>query len=514
MMVSRIQQSLSFHDSPESFISSRLQQLAVSDPGSLPVSGGSHSIVKASILNRNVHIISSYRLCEAVLNGDVSDTSPISSTLDGGDDQPVFAAEPAYKQFMSAFFPGPNILLQDGPIHTANKERWKQKMRELVSEESGLDVMIRKLTTDRFVEQLLQPGSLFSGRRTTINLYESMKALAWDLLFGIFLGLERAHDASEFRRTEVLQEDLLRGQFSLFPVSVRTPFWSSSKSRGLNAVKTLQDFLAKRLQKLEGSGTKGVQKPSACPFMPQPDHGNDQQADERVSENDDIIAHLLVFTSSIANKALASLLTAFLMNLFLWRDSGGKGTSSLAGLLRSQEVATTKERMLRSILSETARLSPPVVGVMRRVRQDIVLREGLNQHDNDHKTSEYTIKTSHDAWLYLAGASRDPEVFEEADLFCWDRYMSAEDGEMRKSFAFGGGIKACLGNELARQICLTVAMTVLDSQLSFDGTVRDRGVRHWLGWDESVPLEAIAKDLKQLPCQRPRRPVNVDVVVQ
>ena len=303
-MVSRIQQSLSFHDSPESFISSRLQHLSLSDPSSLPDSSTPNTILNAQILNRNVHIISSYKLCDAILNGDVSNTSVISSTENVHADVPVFAAEPAYKQFMSAFFPGPNILLQDGPVHQKSKKRWEGRMRGLVSESSGLEAVIRALITERLIEPLLDGVT----RRITIDLYDAMKTLSWDVLFGVFLGLTRDEEGSTFRNVEKLQEDLLRGQFSLFPVSVRTPFWSSPRSRGLDAVRTLQGLLAERLEQLRTQ----KQKESACPFL-QPTEDDGLDSDKQAFEEDDMVAHLLVFTSSIANKALASLLTAYLV---------------------------------------------------------------------------------------------------------------------------------------------------------------------------------------------------------
>ena len=121
----------------------------------------------------------------------------------------------------------------------------------------------------------------------------------------------------------------------------------------------------------------------------------EQQDLESKIDDEDMVAHLLIFTSSIANKGVASLLTAYLMNLFLWRDQF-KG-SSLAQLIRSQQEELTRRRMLKSILAETERLSPPVVGVMRRVKQDIVLHAGNGQID----PGGHQIPKGHDAWLYL-----------------------------------------------------------------------------------------------------------------
>lgn len=532
-MVSRINQSLSFHASPESFISSRLQQLSISDPDSLPttpgiVGGRARPVLRASILNRNVHIISSYRLCEAVLNGSVSTNVDAGADHDddgesgreasqraaaaaliaiancsGSEDQAIFAARPAYAQFMSAFFPGPNILLKDGPLHAAHKQRWKQRLHHVpdVSEP-----MIRSLTIERFVEPLLSATP--SSGNNIIDLYDAMKSLAWDLLFGIFLGLNRNEDRPMFARMEELQEDLLRGQFSLFPVSISTPFWSSPRSKGLNAVSSLQGLLARRLRQIDKPADIQTRS-SPCPFL---QRSPDQESEALSLDDDDFVSHLLVFTSSIANKALASLLTGYLMNLFLWRD-GDENTngSSLADLINSQEDEPTTKRMLESILAETERLSPPVVGVMRRVTQDIVLREAIERGDQ-HDILDYHIQRGNDAWLYLAGASRDPGVFVNADSFVWDRYMPGDETQSG-GYAFGGGSKTCLGRGIARQICLIAAKVILDSGLSFRGSVPDQGVRYWLGWEKNIPLETIAKDLKQLPTQRPRRPVNVEVVL-
>ena len=54
---------------------------------------------------------------------------------------------------------------------------------------------------------------------------------------------------------------------------------------------------------------------------------------------------------------------------------------------------------------------------------------------------------------------------------------------------------------------------MLDSQLTFGGRGARPRRQALLGWEQNVQLEKIAKDLKQLPCQRPRRPVNVEVGV-
>lgn len=66
LMASRLTQSISFHQSPEAFISSRLQQFALHS-AEQESNGRANPIIRAEILDRNVHLISSYRLCKAIL---------------------------------------------------------------------------------------------------------------------------------------------------------------------------------------------------------------------------------------------------------------------------------------------------------------------------------------------------------------------------------------------------------------------------------------------------------------
>jgi hypothetical protein len=47
--------------------------------------------------------------------------------------------------------------------------------------------------------------------------------------------------------------------------------------------------------------------------------------------------------------------------------------------------------------------------------------------------------------------------------------------------------------------------------MEMDGRVEDRGVRSWLGWEGGVAPELVAKGMKQLPVQRPRVGVRVEV---
>ena len=555
MVLSTLNQSFSFHSSPESFISSRLQDLAISDPEQLPSPAGKKDIVVASILNRKVHIVSSYQLCRDTLEASSSASSSnltpstITATAAGifskdcnprSLDADILVAGPAYHQLMSDFFPPPNILLEDGTTHAVHKKTWADQLSTFAYDSTPHICQI----TEKHISSLLHPAA--GGADGKVDLYETFKSLAWEILLSVFLDLSPSSSPEEFSQVESLQETLLRGQFSLFPVSINTRLWQSSRSKGIKARKDLQVKLGEIIDRQD----------AGCPFLKQ-----------GTTSREDAANHALLFTSSLAVKSLASLLTAFVLNLYLWRDRGhvymedgdgieevkGSTATSLAELIRSQGDLDAQARMLRSILLETERLSPPVVGVMRRVQRDIVLKphqqsypqseprtptstanRNTNNSMNDAppppegSAMHHPVPAGHDIWLYLSGASRDPTIFgNDADLFRFDRYMSSpsssssststsnkdfhSDSDPPPPLVFSAGPKTCLGMDLVRQIVLTVGKAMVDCGVEMAGRVEERGVRGWLGWDVGVEPEWVAKGMKQLPVQRPRMGVRVGI---
>lgn len=461
--LSTLSQSLSFHSSPASFITSRAVNTPSSGIHQAQGNGRASPIVRARILNRNVAIVSSHEFCEAVLKlGSGENQSSIraaNSEETVGPD--TFAVQPAYFQLMADFFPPPNILLVDSLAHMAKRRLWDDQLSSLPTDASG---EIRHIANDHI-------RSWTDG--ATIDIYHSMKDLSWRMLLGIFLQLSPSDEA--YSTIESLQETLLRGQFSLFPVSINTPLWRSPRSKGLQARKTLQELLKSRI----------ASQDSGCPFLRR----------QKVEE-DEITSNALMFTSSIAVKALASLLTASILNLFLLPCE-----PLLATRVRSADVAT-RDQLLNSILLETERLSPPVVGVMRRVQQDIVF---ANQGDEPPTL----VPAGWDVWLYFASAARDKASYELADTFLPERFMLP--AATKPGYAFGAGSKTCLGQAIVREIVKSVATAVLDSDIRLDGAVLAEGVRSWLGWNDDVNVECFARDLKQLPCQRPREAIRVQV---
>lgn len=464
--LSGLSETFTFHSSPESFITSRVLAFQASNPDL----ANSRTPIHAKVLNRNVAVISSYNHVQQVLCDD-----DISSNVSAGK---------AYDELMAPFFPPPNLLLADPPAHWPMKDAWKSRMESLLAK-----------VEPRVQQTVVEYFRGFTSE-STIDLYESMKELSWRLILGIFTAAS-GDDAAEI---EALQEDLLRGQFSLFPVSINAKLWRSPRAKGKSARKKLQTLLKERVKN----------RAKACPF-----------ATNNEIEVEDVTSHLLLFTSSLAVKSLASLLTAVLLNLFVYFEAGrGDGDTHASRMFTLTDTANRFE-LLQSTILETERLSPPVVGIMRRTTQDITLSSG--QED----IQDTLIPKGWDVWLYFVGAGRDPAAFRETeDLFRPSRYYNPNGNadSVGHGFAYGAGPKSCLGEDLMREIVMTVAKTCLGLEsgkpeqpnriIRLQGSLSDipKGVQGWLGWQRNVRPEEWARDMKQLPTQRPLKDVMVKLV--
>ena len=466
-LLSGLSETFSFHSSPESFITSRVLAFRSSNPSLAE----SRSPIRAKVLNRNVAVASSYKHVKQLLSDDDM-TSKLSSSK-------------AYDELMAPFFPPPNLLLTDPPEHQNMKEMWRGRIDGLASRRRAI---IEK--TIRLHFEAIESGS-------SIDLYHNMKSLSWKLILAIFISNPETLNDTPDGAAEIadLQEDLLRGQFSLFPVSINTRFWQSPRSKGLAARQRLQKLLKERVSRQDG----------ACPFTT-----------NNSMEGDDVASHMLLFTSSLAVKALASLLTAVMLNLYMCDVGKGEMASSLASKTRGVGKEEERDGLIRSMVLETERLSPPVVGIMRRTTSDVVLPGG------GMGAPDTLIPRGWDVWLYFVGAARDPAIFKStAQTFVPERYLKDEPAS--KGLAFGAGGKSCLGEDLMREVVMTVVKVLLgiDGQpamvqsenTSMEVNVCDVpvGVQAWLGWQADVKPEDWARDMKQLPTQRPSKPVIVTI---
>ena len=381
---------------------------------------------------------------------------------------------------MAAFFPPPNLLLLDHPDQEEQKQSWTRRMDFFLNN-------CRPKVRDVISSQLRDIPSF-----TKIDLYETMKTLSWKILLSLFVPDESSSES----KIESLQEDLLRGQFSLFPVSIDAKFWRSTRSRGLDARKRLQTILA----------SKVAGKTGACPFTT-----------STAEAEKDVASHLLLFTSSLAVKSFTSLLTALIMNLYLFKANEADQGPSVASQIAKNIEPAHRRGILQKILRETERLSPPVIGIMRRTKSDIVLNPAKSSGSST--ASPILIPKGWDLWLYFVGAARDPATFgSQAEKFQMPDVSEAQDSARdigKEGLAFGAGPKSCLGKDLMRELAIIVAEVCIGGGVTPDynfvgeDTTIPNGVKGWLGWKENVTPEEWAGDMKQLPTQRPLKPIRV-----
>jgi hypothetical protein len=58
-----------------------------------------------------------------------------------------------------------------------------------------------------------------------------------------------------------------------------------------------------------------------------------------------------------------------------------------------------------------------------------------------------------------------------------------------------------------------VVKSLLEVEVVMEGDVKQLGVKSWLGWEPGVPAPGYARDMKQLPAQRPKDPLKVQFQV-
>lgn len=443
-----ISENFAFHASPEAFLAHRIgeqYQNAASDADARPP-------IHVPLLNRNVVIVSAYRHIKEVLDAN-----------DSGNDEkkpPPFVAAAPYRQLMEPFFPPSNLLLADGCPHAKMRGSWEGGARRLLGDECKSNLLA---TSIKFLKQL--PND------TAFDLYAHLKTLAWQLFLGTFLDMSPSDPG--YAEYVQLQENLLRGQFSLMPISISVGFYSSPRHVGISARKKLQRIISIRVDK-------------AMPTW----------IDEDVRRNrprEEIVNHILMATSSLAVKGFASLLMAFLLNVFvsdkpLWKWMEG-------------DTAKEKHAKQEAVLTETMRLSPPICGVMRRSTEERALTS-RNQQEPD-----ILVRKGWDVWTYFPGGNRDKSVFgEDADLFVPHRYL--DESKPPPPIAFGLGPKQCLGGQFTPMAAKAVLDAFQETGNILEGNVQSVGVRGWLGC-QLARSEEWAADVKQLPTQHPSKAIMV-----
>lgn len=137
---------------------------------------------------------------------------------------------------------------------------------------------------------------------------------------------------------------------------------------------------------------------------------------------------------------------------------------------------------------------------MRRVQPDVFLRPDSNSTgENAGVGTGHAVPASHDIWLYLFDAARDPTVFEaDVDIFRFDRYIAfqpqqgqtpdvtaADAHSVPSSLIYSAGLKTCLDIDLIREIVIYIGEVMVQEDGFILGLVMDgEGVEVWVpsGW--------------------------------
>ena len=232
------------------------------------------------------------------------------------------------------------------------------------------------------------------------DLYEAVKALSQEILFSIFLDLESnvADSAEEYKRMQHLSQTISRGQFSA-PVNLRLGFYSSPHNRGLQAKRQYDEYVRQQV------------KQHHCPFLAT-GSGSSSNPDADRPSPESQCTHIGMFASALVIKSLASYLTYLFLQLF----KQGQHNGSLADHLSHDNLAE-----LLSVMLETERLSPPIIGSLRRVTN-------LPYHIPNQNLF---IPVGWDCWLYYPLINRSKIVYgNNADSFQADRFLPSTAGKL------------------------------------------------------------------------------------
>jgi cytochrome P450 len=105
--------------------------------------------------------------------------------------------------------------------------------------------------------------------------------------------------------------------------------------------------------------------------------------------------------------------------------------------------------LLDSAVDEILRFDPPQQVLVRWVTSDLLF-SGVQMEENDA------------VMVLVGGTNRDPDVFENPDIFDVERYQSNSPGGAPPSLAFGRGSHYCVGAPLARIALQEVFRSLLE----------------------------------------------------
>jgi cytochrome P450 len=120
----------------------------------------------------------------------------------------------------------------------------------------------------------------------------------------------------------------------------------------------------------------------------------------------------------------------------------------------AQSTLRKNSELLDSAVDEILRFDPPQQVLVRWVTSDLLF-SGVQMEENDA------------VMVLVGGTNRDPDVFENPDIFDVERYQSNSPSGAPPSLAFGRGSHYCVGAPLARIALQEVFRSLLEKTSSF-----------------------------------------------
>ncbi|XP_022091800.1 uncharacterized protein LOC110979924 isoform X2 [Acanthaster planci] len=310
-----------------------------------------------------------------------------------------------YRAFLQPMF-GDNIMFEV-PIEAA---RLHKVIHSIYGAQTipSIQNLIQKLTKKHF-------SSLHKSQ--CVSVYNVFKRFATELSLALFLGLDADEHPEITESIIALTTTHWHGIISV-PLSVRVSMFTSAYSRALEAKEKLLEIIREKLEH--------VQDGSLLQQMTQAGFQTEAEMEQ----------HMLLFTSALVPKALASMMTSFLLAI------AGPDKKS------SRERASGDNEYLQHILLEVERLWPPLLGGRRLAIKDCVI-------------DGYKVPKGHAVVYITHAAHRDPTVFSHPEMFRPERW--AERG-LDKSvlFTYGGGARSCVGTALMKTSIETVCKYLVD----------------------------------------------------
>jgi cytochrome P450 len=344
--------SLEFYKDAVTFVNKRLQQ-------------HESRLFLSRLLNKPTVFVASNSAVHSLLNDD-------TDKIDLG-----------YKSFMQGIY-GDNVIFAD--------KQEVEELRKILHELMSPDVMqqfqtiVTKLTSK--VIDSISPGEIVSS-------YDLFKKLATEICLSIFLDIDFETSQELSNQIVALTTTHWHGIISV-PFSLSLPMMSQSTyTKALEAKNTLLQIIEDKLSKSK-NGFPHMMSKAAFP------------------STNNAASHVLLFTSALVPKALASILTSFVIQL------GDR--KSL------QDEILTEPTLLQHVLLEVERLWPPFFGGRRLVRKK-------------YELDGYTIPAGHAIVYMTQHAQRDPDVFPDPEDFMPERWQDGgiNSKDRDKLFLFGDG---------------------------------------------------------------------------